>query len=110
MLDLTPVGAHTTVAPSSSQPAERYTVNDRRYWFPVRPARNGWSWGWGLPQVWQGWATLIIFMILLSGGVTVLQPRGQLIVSAYCCVLVALLLVAVFLKGEPQSHRDSTSR
>lgn len=75
----------------------------KRYWFPVRPADRGW--GWGLPQVWQGWAVLLAFLVLLVGGVIVLAPHGQLAVIAYGCVLGALLLAVVAWKGEPQSVR-----
>lgn len=82
-------------------------MNDKRYWFPVRPARNGW--GWGLPQVWQGWAVLLAFFVLLIAGMVMLAPYGALIGALYGCVMGGLLLAVVFWKGEPQSMRDNRS-
>ena len=78
-------------------------MDDKRYWFPVRPARNGW--GWGLPRAWQGWAILLGFLILLIGGVVWLAPYGELIVAGYGCVMGGLLVGIVAWKGEPQSMR-----
>jgi hypothetical protein len=82
-------------------------MNDKRYWFPVRPARNGW--GWGLPQVWQGWVVLLAYFMLLVGGVIVLAPHGQPAVLSWSLVLAALLLGVFFWKGEPQGMRDNGS-
>lgn len=82
-------------------------MDNKRYWFPVRPARNGW--GWGLPLVWQGWAVLVLFFGLLIGGMIILAPHGELALIAYSCVLGALLLAVAFWKGEPQHMRDNRS-
>ncbi len=82
-------------------------MNTRRYWFPVKPARNGW--GWGLPVVWQGWAVLLGYLVVLIGGITVLAPYGELAIIGYSLVLGALLLAIFFWKGEPQSMRDESS-
>jgi hypothetical protein len=82
-------------------------MNTRRYWFPVRPARNGW--GWGLPVVWQGWAVLPGYLLVLIGGITVLAPFGVLAIIGYSLLLGALLLAIFFWKGEPQSIRDESS-
>jgi hypothetical protein len=78
-----------------------------RYWFPVRPARNGW--GWGLPQVWQGWAVLLAFSVLLTGGEITLASYGALVLAAWGLLMGALLLAVCFWKGEPQSMRDEGS-
>ena len=82
-------------------------MNERRYWFPVRPARNGL--GWGLPQVWQGWAVLLAFFVLLTGGEVTLAPYGALALAAWGLLMGALLLAICFWKGEPQSMRDQRS-
>lgn len=58
------------------------------------PARNGW--GWGLPQVWQGWAVLATFFVLLIGGVTALAFYGPMFVALYGCALGGLLLAVAF--------------
>lgn len=79
---------------------------DQRYWFPVRPAARGW--GWGLPQVWQGWAVLAGFCVLLVGGLFALAPYGQLACVMFGCVMGGALIAIAAWKGEPQSlrHRD----
>jgi len=82
-------------------------VNERRYWFPVRPARNGW--GWGLPLVWEGWAVLVLFFALLIGGEIALASHGALVLAAWGLLMGALLLAICFWKGEPQSMRDQRS-
>jgi hypothetical protein len=33
---------------------------EQKYWFPAK--RYGW--GWGLPITWQGWLTLVVFILL----------------------------------------------
>jgi hypothetical protein len=82
-------------------------MNDKRYWFPVKPARDGW--GWGLPQVWQGWAVLVAFFVSLIAGETALGSRGPLVMALYGCALGGVLLGIAFWKGEPQSSRDNSS-
>jgi hypothetical protein len=82
-------------------------MKNRRYWFPVRPARNGW--GWGLPIAWQGWLAYLIFFAALFGGITLSVPYGQLAMIAFSCVWAALFVGLMFWKGEPQSARDQQS-
>ena len=82
-------------------------MDDQRYWFPVRPARNGW--GWGLPLVWQGWAVMVLFFVLLIGGMIILAPYGAFVLAAHGCVSGALLVGVMFWKGEPQRMRDNSS-
>lgn len=82
-------------------------MKEKRYWFPVRPARRGW--GWGLPQVWQGWVVLLAFFVLLLGGLAWLAPYGQLVSIAYSFALAGLLIGVALWKGEPQSMRDRGS-
>ena len=82
-------------------------MNEKRYWFPVKPARNGW--GWGLPRVWQGWAVLAVFAALLTGGLTALTPYGPMILALYGTALGILLVGVACWKGEPQFARDHRS-
>lgn len=72
------------------------------YWFPAKTH----GWGWGLPTVWQGWATLAVALSLCVLG-TALIPRGeQPLLYGMFMVGVALALLAVCLaKGEPTSWR-----
>ena len=76
----------------------------RQYWFPVRPASRGW--GWGLPLVWQGWAVYAVFFAALIGGLVLLAPYGQLVTIAWACIVAALFVAIVALKGEPQRLRN----
>lgn len=78
-----------------------------RYWFPVRPARDGW--GWGMPVTWEGWLAYLVFIGSLVGGTIVLVPYGQWVTIAYACALGALFLGVLLWKGEPQGNRDERS-
>jgi hypothetical protein len=82
-------------------------MNEKRYWFPVRPARNGW--GWGLPLVWQGWVVYLVYFAALIGGIIIVAPHGPWFIVAYSCSLAALLLGVMLWKGEPQRMRDKRS-
>ncbi len=75
---------------------------EQKYWFPAK--RYGW--GWGLPSVWQGWAVLGVFFVLLVAGSVVLLPtRGSTIFIAYSALLCLLLVAVCWLKGEPPRWR-----
>jgi hypothetical protein len=82
-------------------------MSPKPYWFPVRPARNGW--GWGLPVAWQGWVVLLVFFVVLIGGEVALAPYGPLVLSTWGLLMGALLLGIFFWKGEQQSMRDERS-
>ena len=79
-------------------------MTDRpKYWFPAK--RYGW--GWGLPNVWQGWAVMAIFAVLLLGGSFVLLPGyGRIIFVAYAACLTLVLVLVCWAKGEPPSWRS----
>jgi len=49
-------------------------VRLKKYWFPAK--RYGL--GWGLPSVWQGWATLIIYIGLIAAGVFIFPPEEEM--------------------------------
>jgi hypothetical protein len=76
-------------------------MSQKSYWFPARPARNGWKLGWGLPSVWQGWAVYVVFVLSLIGGPILLAPFGQLVLLGYLCSLIVLVLGITAWKGEP---------
>ncbi|WP_026228385.1 hypothetical protein [Paraburkholderia atlantica] len=73
-----------------------------RYWFPAK--RYGW--GWGLPVRWQGWVTLLAYLVLIGVVAFRFQPVDHPLPFA---LLVALLTVALalvcWLKGEPPRWR-----
>ncbi|MCC8405758.1 hypothetical protein LJ655_28540 [Paraburkholderia sp. MMS20-SJTN17] len=72
------------------------------YWFPAK--RYGW--GWGLPVRWQGWATLLAYVLLLGAVVFRFQPAGHPLTFAFLVVLLTIAFVIVcWLKGEPPRWR-----
>lgn len=82
-------------------------METKRCWFPVRPARNGW--GWGFPSVWEGWLVYLVFFVLLIGGTIILGPYGIFGLIANGFVSGGFLLAMAFWNGEPQSMRDNSS-
>jgi hypothetical protein len=75
---------------------------EQNYWFPAK--RYGW--GWGLPIVWQGWAVLGVFSVLMVVGSLVLLPaKGSAIFAAYSALLCVLLVAVCWRKGEPPRWR-----
>ena len=73
-----------------------------KYWFPAKT----YGWGWGAPSTWHGWAVLTAYLMLLLGGIPVLQPElnpWQFVL--YACALSAVLTFICFKKGEPARWR-----
>ena len=74
----------------------------REPWFPAKT----YGWGWGPPRVWQGWAVLAGFFVLLAGGALVLLDENRIwIFLGYAYGLVAILLAICWVKGERPSWR-----
>lgn len=66
-------------------------------WFPAK--RYGW--GWGPPQVWQGWAVLAEYAVLLLISAYYFLKAER--IAAYVVSVVMLtiaLLIVCWLKGE----------
>jgi hypothetical protein len=76
-------------------------ATDQKYWF--RAKRYGW--GWGLPITWQGWAVFIAWLIVFSSGVYYFAARRSLLHLAFAAVMVSLLMVICYWKGEPPRWR-----
>ncbi|MGZ5182031.1 MAG: hypothetical protein ACXWC2_16220 [Ramlibacter sp.] len=74
-------------------------MEEKKYWFPAKP--RGMGWGWGLPITWQGWVVFIGFFVLVSVGLYVVRPFGELAFALWTGLLAAALLGICFLKGEP---------
>jgi hypothetical protein len=58
-----------------------------------------------LPGVWQGWAVLGAFVVLLGAGALALPRIGPLAFVAYAMGLTVLLMLVCWLKGEPPRWR-----
>lgn len=75
------------------------------YWFPAK--RYGW--GWGPPVVWQGWVVMLVWTVVLLGGLFLLLLRQDQHRIATALVFVLLMSAALTLvcywKGEPPKWR-----
>lgn len=68
------------------------------YWFPAK--RYGW--GWGFPSAWQGWATFIVFIAVVSILPFVIDPNdNSLLFSASIVGLSGVFVGVCYAKGEP---------
>lgn len=68
-----------------------------KYWFPAK--RYGW--GWGPPCTWQGWVVLVIYLVLIVGGIPFIQAtKGDIAYVAYVLALTVVLVAVCWLKGE----------
>jgi hypothetical protein len=77
-------------------------VDSPKYWFPGK--RYGW--GWGFPTVWQGWAVLVTFAVLIAVGSRVVLPRyGALPFAMYVALLSVGLFIVCWIKGERPTWR-----
>jgi hypothetical protein len=78
------------------------SAGKHRYWFPAK--RHGW--GWGPPCSWHGWAVLLAYLLLVLGGIPLIQASmGSAIYLAYALSLTAVLVAICWLKGEPPRWR-----
>lgn len=72
------------------------------YWFPAKTH----GWGWGLPTVWQGWATLAVaFSLCVLGGIFTPREEHRLLYGVVMVGVVAALLAVCSAKGEPPAWR-----
>ena len=77
------------------------------YWFPAK--RYGW--GWAFPCAWQGWATFIIFIAVVSILSFAINPNANLLLFFVSIVGCAgVLLLVCYAKGEPPKWRWATPR
>lgn len=83
-------------------PQERPLTDKKDYWFPPRT----YGWGWGLPNVWQGWLGYGVAAFLVIATVLIFPLVANPALFQICVWSVVLLLVAVcWIKGEPPSWR-----
>lgn len=76
-------------------------MDKQPYWFPAK--RFGW--GWGLPQTWQGWIVMMVWVAVLIGGLVVLAPHSQLAHVLFVATMVVALMLVCYWKGEPPRWR-----
>jgi len=75
---------------------------ETRYWFPAKT----YGWGWGLPSVWQGWVTLVLYLSLITLSVYFFPPEEQLVLFLFSVILLSVLLIVIcWVKGEPPKWR-----
>jgi hypothetical protein len=73
-----------------------------RYWFPAK--RYGW--GWGLPNCWQGWLVIVIYLLGIAAAGIFLAATNQMVAFLLAVgLLTAGLIVVCYLKGEPTRWR-----
>ncbi len=76
--------------------------DNKNYWFPART----YGWGWGLPNVWQGWLVYGIAAALFVASFFLFPPvANPLIFQVYTWSVVAVLVAVCWLKGEPPRWR-----
>jgi hypothetical protein len=75
--------------------------NPRGYWFKAKP----FGWGW-TPARWQGWVTLLVFMVLVIGNYYRLDEQSRVASDLLrpfviqTIILAALLVATCWKKGE----------
>ena len=72
-----------------------------KYWFPAK--RYGW--GWGFPSTWQGWVVLLTYLVLILGGIPLIQATGNAVYTAYTVLLTVALIAICWITGEPPRWR-----
>ena len=75
---------------------------DDGHWFPAK----SFGYGWGLPQRWQGWMVLALYMGAVIGIALRFPPQRSLVAFLVCVGVATLLLIAVCaVKGAPPRWR-----
>lgn len=76
---------------------------DKKYWFKTKRYGYGWR-----PSSWEGWLTVLIFLVLLFLGALLFNPEtpAQIPYFVGYTLIVALLLIYVsYKKGEKPRWR-----
>jgi peptidoglycan/LPS O-acetylase OafA/YrhL len=80
---------------------------NKRYWFPAK--RYGW--GWGPPVTWQGWVVTLLWFAVVIGAIPLFDTRRHpLPYLGFVLVMIVVLLVICYAKGEPPRWRWGKSR
>jgi hypothetical protein len=75
--------------------------NKSPYWFSVK--RYGY--GWGLPCRWEGWAVFISWFLAVILAARYLAPGHRIGFRILMVLMVAVLILVCYWKGEPTSWR-----
>jgi hypothetical protein len=73
----------------------------RQYWF--RAKRYGW--GWGAPGTWQGWVFLLVWTAVTILVVCWVGNWNLPLAFGILQIMVVVLLIVMFTKGEPPRWR-----
>lgn len=73
----------------------------RQYWFKAKK----YGWGWGLPSSWQGWVFILIWAPVAIVSTTWVGNHNLPLAFVILNIMVALLLIVCFTKGEPPRWR-----
>lgn len=79
----------------------KHMKDDGQYWFPAK--RYGW--GWGPPTKWQGWVILGVWMAVIAAAAIRLMPAHIVAFLSIVMVMVGLLMLICYMKGEPPRWR-----
>jgi hypothetical protein len=75
----------------------------KEIWFPAKK----YGFGWGLPIAWQGWAVLLVYVLLITIGSVMLSNSSDNIIWLIPSILI-LTLFFIFIcwkKGEKAEWR-----
>jgi hypothetical protein len=78
-----------------------HEMSEKRYWFPAK--RYGW--GWGPPTMWQGWVVLIVLLLAIAAAALLFMPKHLVAFLGFNLVMIVLLLLICYAKGEPPAWR-----
>ncbi|HCG6123154.1 TPA: hypothetical protein NJ077_004673 [Vibrio parahaemolyticus] len=63
--------------------------------------RKQYGWGWGLPNVWQGWVVYGVYVASLFVFSAYVDPKAHILGWLLGVVILSVILIAVcYLKGE----------
>ncbi len=74
---------------------------ENQYWFPAK--RYGW--GWGPPTMWQGWAVFIGWFAAIAMAAFLLIPAHLVAFLLFNLIMIVVLLLICYAKGEPPAWR-----
>jgi uncharacterized membrane protein YhaH (DUF805 family) len=75
----------------------------KEIWFPAKK----YGFGWGLPITWQGWAVLLVYVLLITTGSVMLSNSSKNIIwlLPYILILTILFIFICLKKGEKAEWR-----
>jgi hypothetical protein len=78
------------------------TGEEKKYWFPAKT----YGWGWGVPSAWQGWAVVVLYLVLIALSIVIFLPDKQWVLFLLSDISLTILLIVIcWIKGEPPKWR-----